>query len=104
MRTKFYESKEWVKLAAYIRIKYYYTCQSCGRRGVYVHHIIHLTDNNVNDPSISLNEDNLTLLCLDCHNELHMGTSAIRKDVMFDDCGQLILKPEKNPPVYQRKK
>ena len=102
MRTKFYESKEWVKLAKYIRVKYYYVCQSCGKRGVYVHHIIWLTDENVSDPDIAYNEDNLTLLCLDCHNEIHHPTSSIRKDVMFDDDGQLICKPEKNPPTYNR--
>ena len=104
MRRKFYETQQWVKLARYIRIKYYYTCQSCGRRGVYVHHIIHITDENVSDPNITLNEDNLTLLCLDCHNEIHMGNSSLRRDVVFDECGQLKSKPIKNPPIYHNKK
>ena len=104
LRKDFYKSKEWVKLAQYIRIKYYYTCQMCGRRGTYVHHKIWLTNENVNNPDIALNEDNLTLLCLDCHNEIHHGTSAIRKDVMFDESGQLKKKPIKNPPIYINKK
>ena len=102
MRTKFYESKQWVKLARYIRIKYYYTCQVCGRRGVYVHHIIWLTDENVSDPNIALNEDNLTLLCLDCHNEIHKGRTGLRDDVKFSSDGQLIKRPIKNPPAYRK--
>jgi len=95
-RYEFYGTKEWVKLARYIRIKYYYTCQVCGRRGVYVHHIIHITNDNLNDPNITLNENNLTLLCLDCHNDIHMGTSAVRKDLKFDGKGNLVKKS--NPP------
>lgn len=30
-----------------------------------------LTFDNVNDPSIALNLDNLLLLCKECHNKMH---------------------------------
>ena len=36
-----------------------------------MHHIIELTPDNINNPSISLNPRNLMLLCNDCHNKLH---------------------------------
>ena len=36
-----------------------------------VHHKIHLTPYTMNDPDISLNYDNLELLCMDCHNREH---------------------------------
>jgi len=93
----FYSSKQWVKLAKYIRIKYYYVCQRCGHRGTYVHHIIPITNKNVTDANVTLNENNLTLLCLQCHNLIHMGTSSIRKDVKFNKHGQLIKKLD--PPI-----
>jgi len=91
-RKSFYKTTAWVKLSKYIRIKYYYICQSCGRRGVYVHHIIPLTNENINDPTVTLNEENLTLLCLECHNEIHNKSLEIRKGLMFDDNGDVIEK------------
>lgn len=36
-----------------------------------LHHKIRLTDSNVNDYNISLNEDNIEILCTDCHNKEH---------------------------------
>ena len=51
-------------------------CERCYRNGVVtpgeiVHHKIHLTPKNMNDPSITLNFDNLELLCRDCHGQEH---------------------------------
>ena len=36
-----------------------------------VHHIIRLTPQNVNDPRITLNWDNLEALCEECHRNEH---------------------------------
>lgn len=49
-------------------------CERCLKRGIVkagkiVHHKIWLTPQNINDPSITLNWDNLELLCQDCHNK-----------------------------------
>ena len=41
------------------------------KAGDTVHHKIHLTPKNINDPNITLNWDNLMLLCRDCHAEVH---------------------------------
>ena len=101
-KKSFYNSKQWVKLALFIRRKYYYVCQNCGKRGTHVHHINPITDENINDTYITLNENNLTLLCLDCHNEIHMGTALIRDDVKFDRNGQLI--PKVSHPHWLPKK
>ena len=51
-------------------------CERCYEKGIIrhgdtVHHIIHLTAENVNDLSITTNPDNLILLCRDCHAEVH---------------------------------
>lgn len=47
-------------------------CEECYRKGIIrhgdtVHHRIPLTPENINDPEITLNPDNLILLCRDCH-------------------------------------
>ena len=39
--------------------------------GTEVHHKIHLTADNINDASVTLNWDNLELLCKECHDIAH---------------------------------
>ena len=51
-------------------------CEKCLRKGivragVIVHHKVHLTPENIHDPNIALNWDNLELLCWKCHAEEH---------------------------------
>lgn len=65
-------------------------CVRCGKPGEIVHHIEHLTPNNINNPAITLSEDNLELLCRDCHAVEHQGELATAQGLMFDECGNLI--------------
>lgn len=45
-------------------------CEVCrDELGFIVHHKVWLNDVNCNDPSISLNENNLRYECLTCHNK-----------------------------------
>ena len=51
-------------------------CERCAAMGkivpgTEVHHKIHLTPENLNDPSITLNWANLELLCKPCHDAEH---------------------------------
>ena len=51
-------------------------CERCLRNGRYrpaviVHHKVHLTPENIHDPRISLDFDNLERLCRDCHAKEH---------------------------------
>ena len=48
-------------------------CYASGiiRHGDTVHHKIHLTPENINDPEITLNFQNLQCLCRSCHAEVH---------------------------------
>lgn len=51
-------------------------CEKCGRiiaRSIDIigHHKIELTPENVSDYSISLNPDNVMLVCFGCHNVIH---------------------------------
>ena len=87
----FYRSRKW-KMARAIKIASVHgRCEKCGKIGTEVHHIIHLTPENVFDPSISLNQDNLILLCTECHNKEH-GRFEGRKKYTFDKDGNLVKK------------
>jgi predicted kinase len=63
----FYNSKEWKAIRQYIGVKYNWTCAECGGPGEEVHHIIPLSPANIKDYKITFDEDNLVLLCKDCH-------------------------------------
>ena len=62
-------------------------CERCGKVGEEVHHKTRLTVDNVKDPTISTNQDNLELLCKDCHNKEH---KRFTKEKEFDSDGNLI--------------
>ena len=68
---KFYNSKPWRTLRNRIRTIKRMRCDMCGRlihgKSI-VDHIIEIDESNYQDESITLNEDNLQLLCLECHN------------------------------------
>jgi len=68
---KFYNSKSWRTLRNRIRSTKRMRCDMCGRlihSKSIVDHIIEIDETNYQDESITLNEDNLQLLCLECHN------------------------------------
>ena len=88
---RFYRSDRW-KIARAIKIANAEgCCERCGAIGTEVHHIIHLTPQNISDPSITVNQENLMLLCNECHNKEH-GRFEGRKDYTFDSDGNLIPK------------
>lgn len=51
-----------------------------------VHHKIHLTPSNIDDPHITLSYENFQRLCQDCHAEVHSSTAPSR--VAFDENGR----------------
>lgn len=75
---QFYNSKEWKNKRDIIFNKAYGLCEYCGAVGLEVHHKIHLTPLNINDTYITLDEDNLILLCKDCHFAQHKSSSFKR--------------------------
>lgn len=75
-----YNSKEWRAIREFIFKKYHGLCAECGRPGEEVHHIEWLKPTNINNPEITLGEDNLILLCKDCHFNIHRKTNPLTKN------------------------
>lgn len=88
----FYKSKTWQDCRnAYARSRRH-LCERCLSHGIYrtgeiVHHKTHITPANINDPTITLNFDNLELLCRDCHAQEHKRRT---KRVKVDELGRVL--------------
>lgn len=72
----FYNSKDWQACRdAYLSERYKIDgglCERCHTEaGQEVHHVITLNPDNIHDPDITLNHENLMLLCRDCHFAMH---------------------------------
>lgn len=70
-------------------------CEKCKQNvGYIVHHITMLTAQNINDPSITLNDKNLEYVCKDCHDKEHYKDIHKLKKCRcgFNELGQPILK------------
>ena len=73
---KFYLSQAWIKCRnAYVK-SVGGLCEECLKKGIYkpieeVHHKIFLTPNNISNPNVTLNWENLIGLCRECHKEMH---------------------------------
>lgn len=87
---EFYLSKEWRCVRAYIVERDMGLCVKCGRPGVIVHHKEHLSPDNIGNPEIALGEDNLELLCRDCHSLAHASDLPTDGGLMFDEDGNLV--------------
>lgn len=73
---KFYSSKAWQTCRNEYAAKRHHLCEDCLRRGIYrpgtiVHHKIELDPVNIEHPEITLDFNNLELLCRDCHRKVH---------------------------------
>ncbi len=92
----FYKSKRWQQCRASYLKSVGGLCEKCYRKGLIVpatmvHHKVHITEKNINNPMVVLNWDNLEALCWDCHAEEH--DNALRKRRFYvDKYGQVISK------------
>lgn len=96
---KFYKSKAWKECREYIFKKYDGICCLCNKPGEEVHHKIFLRPSNIDDPEITLGEDNLILLCKDCHFLQHEKTNpgfnnkrrrVVENGYFFNEYGDLV--------------
>lgn len=83
----FYKGRAWQKVSRLYMSGQNYVCERCGGAGVICHHKTYITPENINDPAITLNPDNLECLCQDCHNKEHKGQES---RAIFDESGRMI--------------
>lgn len=92
----FYNSKEWKKCRELIMIRDSYLCVLCNKPAQEVHHKKHITPNNINNPAITLNPENLISLCGDCHKKIHAGEQTNQQEsilplISFDEDGNPVI-------------
>ena len=88
----FYKSKAWEHCRKSYSKSVGGLCENCLAKGIVkagriVHHIVPLTPQNISNPAITLGWDNLKLLCMDCHAEVHNRQNIGYK---FDEDGNII--------------
>lgn len=94
---KLYRTSAWKKVrCAYL--SEHPVCERCKALGrirpaTQVHHRIHLTEQNVGDPNVSLNFENLESLCDECHAKEHHAIGDVREGLQFDADGNLVQTP-----------
>ena len=93
-KKQFYNSKEFYDFKTMLMHKRLnengeLCCEECGkillhRYDTIPHHNkIPLTDENVNDRSISLSEDNIQIVCFQCHNKIEKRFCSFQRNVYF---------------------
>lgn len=87
----FYNSEAWAKCRDGFLQSKHYICERCGGLATIAHHKKHITPQNINDPDITLNWDNLMAICIKCHNAIH-GSEPCADGLMFDNNGNLCKK------------
>lgn len=96
----FYNSKEWRRVSTAYMSSKLYICERCGRPAQICHHKTWLNAQNVHDPTIALNPDNLEAVCIECHNAIHSSEHNI---TIFDDNGNVsAVKESVATQTYQR--
>ena len=88
---RFYKSKRWQQCRDGYAASVGGLCERCranGRivPGEIVHHKIHITPENIREPSITLDWHNLELLCRDCHAKEH---GAVVKRFSVNEFGEV---------------
>ena len=89
---EFYSSKAWKETRkAYAQSKRN-LCEICLAKGlikpgVIVHHKVHIEPENIGDPTVTLNWNNLQLVCRDCHAEIH---DRRQRRYKLDELGRVV--------------
>lgn len=97
---KFYNTNAWKKAALAKKISAFGLCEKCGEIGEEVHHIIPLTPENINNPEITLNQDNLMLLCRSCHELIEEKAKATIDGIKFTPDGQIMEVIDENNNIH----
>ncbi|MEG3040885.1 MAG: HNH endonuclease signature motif containing protein [Clostridium sp.] len=83
---QFYSTTAWIELRRNLIIDNKMTCDKC--KEVFLdtskligHHIKELTQDNINDTNITLNKENIEIICHECHNKEHRRFGYNKKKV-----------------------
>lgn len=92
----FYNSTAWKNCRDEYKKSVGYLCERCLQSGKcvlgdIVHHKIKLTPANINDPTVTLNFDNLELVCRSCHRKAHGRNDSERRYIVGEN-GKIIFK------------
>lgn len=85
---RLYQSKAWADLRQTLIAERGMRCEECGRiilrsSEIVADHIKELTPDNVTDPAVALNQENIKLICEDCHNRKHVRFGYVNKEVFI---------------------
>lgn len=87
----FYNSKAWKECRAFVISRAFGLCECCHQTtGKIVHHVEWITAENVGDPSVTLNPDNLMYVCKECHERIHAGTKDNTVIARFGKNGEFL--------------
>lgn len=83
-----YKSDAWRDLRRVLIAERGQRCEHCGKMisdpsKIEADHIIELTPENINDASIALNQDNVQLLCKECHRLKHQRFGSFEQRVFL---------------------
>lgn len=81
----FYKSTTWQKTSKAYAKSVGGLCERCRSRGLIkagelVHHKVHITPENIHDENVTLDWNNLQLVCRDCHAKLHGSKKRYKVD------------------------
>jgi hypothetical protein len=73
---RFYNSRTWRNFSKLLKTENNYMCYKCNKielstKNLIAHHKIELTEDNVDDVDVSLNKNNIDIICFYCHNRIH---------------------------------
>lgn len=86
----FYSSRAWKETQAAYMESQHRVCERCESVARIVHHKRYISPQNINDPNITLNWNNLEALCHSCHEFEHKGTAAHASEVRFNSNGDIV--------------
>lgn len=91
----FYKSRQWQQVRDLVVQRAGGLCERCAKEGkltpaAVVHHVIPITPENISDPKITMNLDNLMALCVDCHAAMHHEKARARFKI--DSAGRVTTK------------
>ena len=92
----FYKSKAWQRCRESYMSHCGRLCEICYSKGILkpaeiVHHKIYISPENIGNPNITLNFDNLQAVCRECHADIHKYYEKDRRYIVTPE-GRIISK------------